>query len=270
MSGSVLVFVVMPLVRSQTSASPTENRLIALWDARSVLDGRVRPAGGAGASTESGPSLTEQLQRPLQHQFNVAVESVPEGADGVLCTPKLPPWVDPSFLEGCEFDDVLGATEAVCPPKDIAGGASEPEIVSASRFICSSADATIPHLDRLNKPGSTIQPVSVHSDVMGILRELGRHMDGCRASPFKEKVNRSQEVWRTLETEVLGPIVQELQDVLSVSVLPFNRCTRRRPDFVGSSLSTRGLIRCSCLTQCCCPVRVCHIAVLATICPGTS
>jgi MoxR-like ATPase/uncharacterized protein YegL len=62
------------------------------------------------------------------------------------------------------------------------------------------------------------------------------------ALAFSKDVSRAAEIWNQCEIES-SAVLEELVQVLEESVLPFNKFTRRRGDFRGSSLYIPGLIK---------------------------
>jgi len=188
--------------------------------------------------------MIEQLQRVLQHQFNSVIESSPAGSEDVVFTPLLPAWLTAPSKDVVEKLD-LGYFEANTETP-AADGSEAREFASVAKHVCSPSDSVIPNLDRLNPVGAPkpVSPVKLKGDVGSLVSDLTRNVaEVCRAPAIAAQVERAQGLWRALETGFLGRIATELQHAFMTGVFPVNRMTRRRPDFVGSSLSTRGLIR---------------------------
>ncbi len=60
---------------------------------------------------------------------------------------------------------------------------------------------------------------------------------------FAGRLAVASDEWKRMEVGYLGAVADELQQVFTSALFPSNRFTRRRPDYSGPSLSTRGLIR---------------------------
>ena len=183
--------------------------------------------------------MIEHLQRVLVHQFNVVIDVAADTAP-LACPALLPEWLQTASAVALQSLDMK--TSVAVELERTSDGPSE-SVSSSARYITSSSEASLPHVDRLQAGGRTITGVTVASDIAGVVQNLQKALEICRTDAVIRKVEEAQECWRLLETGYLGRIADDLRAALMGSVFPVNRFTRRRADFVGSTLSTRGLIR---------------------------
>lgn len=200
---------------------PSRNPFIALVDTRPI-------------SALAKRTMMLELQRVLVHQFHSVVKATETGiVEGIVCRGVLPWWVAvPDDAAGLRFDQFTQSTEDT----------TDPLYPSSGRIACNFADAHIPQGEKLFTGAAAVTGMSV-ADTMPASEVDARLSDCCRGGALSRKVEEARDVWRSLETGILGRVVDELQEALGTAVLPQNRYTRRRPDFAGSSLSPRGLIR---------------------------
>ncbi len=133
-----------------------------------------------------------------------------------------------------------------------------------SAFQCNSPNPVIPNLGALSaggaeagaevagagqpsrsSPGAPIPSVVCNEDVVKQAETAFTQMlaKARLEDEFRLNTARASEEWRMLESGEVGAVAEEVQEVLTSTLFPSNRFTRRRPDYSGSSLSSRGLIR---------------------------
>ncbi len=146
----------------------------------------------------------------------------------------------------------------------------------ASLFLCNAPSPVIPMLDKASKAGDGVAAAAVdpasptakpsgaagggagagagsasvvptsESTVRDMVAAFKDAVDTVRGiGDFAPVCDLAADEWKKMELGEVGSVADELQVVLASTLFPNNRFTRRRPDYTGPSLSTRGLIRCA-------------------------
>jgi len=91
-----------------------------------------------------------------------------------------------------------------------------------------------------------LNTVTNDADVQGQMGELSRKSaawyETLQGEPHRDHLDQAQKMWTATAAE-LSSEVEDLVSVLKESIMPVNRYTRRRPDFSGSSLHMRSVVR---------------------------
>ncbi len=225
---------------------PTKNKSIALVKT------------GASAAADGSDTLLHGLQELLVLQFKTAQSTAPAGLAGDdPASIKMPFWLRGGLSGALELSLKVSVGSV------------------ASLFVTSGANPVIPNLSALTDGPSSgpvagavagagagagaggagagaagargmVTPVSIPPSAgRDAQTQFKDAVDAARRSDamFAERLAAASEQWKNMEVGEVGAVADELQQVFTSALFPSNRFTRRRPDYSGPSLSTRGLIR---------------------------
>ena len=207
----------------------------------------------AAAGDSGSSSLLDELKELLVQQF-VAVSGTADRSAGddrsTDCHIHLPAWLSNQYpanysiaIDGSKLKSAFQCNgpnptipniSALTASRgtEVAGAGS-----GASAGAGSSAKTSVgsAHISGISCSEETVkQSETLFSQLLAKLR---------LEEDFRSNAARASEEWRALEGGEVGAVAEDVQEVLTSTLFPSNRFTRRRPDYAGSSLSTKGLIR---------------------------
>jgi len=176
------------------------------------------------------PLLADLLLGQFQQWFRAA-ETTNKGTESTTSAPSPASPLFASVLQVEGKPKPLKKIE-VKGPKDL-------DILK--RTACSTGDAQIPFMESIR-----LNTVTNDADVQGQMGELSRKSaawyETLQGEPHRDHLDQAQKMWTATAAE-LSSEVEDLVSVLKESIMPVNRYTRRRPDFSGSSLHMRSVVR---------------------------